>query len=60
MLNLVKRTSDDEEPEPPRGAIPAECHPLSDAELVQLRQFLAEFAIVRATCPMAIRLLSKR
>lgn len=34
--------------------------PLTDAEVLQLRQFLADFAIIRATCPMAIRALSKR
>lgn len=34
--------------------------PLSDEEVLQVRQFLREFAIIRATCPMALRALSDR
>ena len=39
---------------------PPTVQPLSDDEVMQIRQFLAEFAIVRATCPMAVRALAKR
>lgn len=33
---------------------------LSRDELLAVRQMLQEFAIIRATCPMAVRALSKR
>jgi hypothetical protein len=33
---------------------------LSNEELVQLRQMMREFAIIRATCPLAARALSTR
>lgn len=34
--------------------------PLTADEISRLRQMLQEFAIVRATCPMAVRALSTR
>jgi len=34
--------------------------PLSDNEVLLLRQFIREFAVIRATCPMAVRALSTR
>jgi len=34
--------------------------PLSDEEILRLRTFMREFAIIRATCPMALRALSDR
>lgn len=34
--------------------------PLTGEEILALRRMLREFAIVRATCPMAIRALSTR
>jgi hypothetical protein len=34
--------------------------PLSDEEILTLRQFIDDFAIIRATCPLALRALSKR
>lgn len=33
---------------------------LSNEELVQLRQMMREFAIIRGTCPLAVRALSTR
>lgn len=34
--------------------------PLTQDELLQVRQFLRDFAVIRATCPMALRSLSRR
>ena len=34
--------------------------PLSDDEVVLFRKFIREFAIIRATCPLAVRSLSER
>lgn len=34
--------------------------PLEDEEILKLRQFINEFSIIRATCPIAVRALSKR
>ena len=34
--------------------------PLSDVEVLVLRRFIREFAIIRATCPLAVRALSAR
>jgi hypothetical protein len=33
---------------------------LSNEELVQLRRMMREFAIIRGTCPLAVRALSTR
>lgn len=43
-------------PTPAARSVP----PLTDAEICQLRMFMAEFAIIRVTCPMAVMALSKR
>lgn len=44
------------------GAAPAEVQveSLSGEEIVKLRQMMREWAMIRASCPMAIRLLSER
>lgn len=34
--------------------------PFTDEEILQARQFMAEWAVVRATCPLTIRALSNR
>jgi hypothetical protein len=34
--------------------------PLTDNEVLLLRKFLSEFAIIRAVCPLAVRALSTR
>ena len=41
-------------------AQPRDVPPLTADEVLLLRQFLQEFAIIRATCPMAVRALSTR
>lgn len=55
------------EPQPPDNVIEMfaapearNVPPLSDDEVLVLRKFIREFAIIRATCPMAVRALSTR
>lgn len=42
------------------GAAEPDQPPLTKDELLALRRMMREFAIIRATCPMAVRALSTR
>jgi hypothetical protein len=55
------------EPQPPDNVIELfampetrSVPPLCDDEIILLRKFIREFAIIRATCPLAVRALSAR
>jgi hypothetical protein len=42
------------------GEQPSDPPPLTNEEILAIRRMIREFAIIRGTCPMAVRALSTR